>query len=123
MDLVPQWDLQHESPAQSLAAAVSFHELSRRCSRLPLCAHLHCPILSSLHLPLLLLLLLLLLLALLSSYGHQHVPTVGLPTLLQEQGDNVRRHRRALPASAWRNSECDVQGVLPERRRPGGPRG
>ena len=41
VDLVPQWDLQHESPAQSLAAAVPFHELSRRCLHLP--PHAHSP--------------------------------------------------------------------------------
>jgi len=32
VDLVPQWDLQHESPAQSLACDVPFHQLAHRCA-------------------------------------------------------------------------------------------
>ena len=31
VDLVPQWDTQHNSPAQSLTADVPYHELARRC--------------------------------------------------------------------------------------------
>jgi hypothetical protein len=31
VDLIPQWDTQHNSPAQSLSADVPFHELARRC--------------------------------------------------------------------------------------------
>jgi hypothetical protein len=51
VDLVPQWDTQHNSPAQSLAADVHFHELARRCTeqcafvnaiQLHQCANLFC---------------------------------------------------------------------------------